>query len=354
MLPTVMITQVEDLPRLMRESVGGFMRRLEASMGSEECRGIESVFLVGCGDSYHASLAAQMAFESIAGVRCRPSSSFSYIEYAADWMRGQGSRPPWVVGISASGTTSQVVQALHKANACGASTVALVGAQGSPVTHAADCTYCVEVPSPEPSPGIRTYAATVLGLMLLAIRIGQANRKCGTADVEMLAAELIGLEEVVRDTLAAVKQTAVMTAESLKEAVALLFLGSGPSLGTAKYCAAKVVEASGVFAVAQDVEEWMHVERFCYPDDMPIFLIAPPGRSLTRVEEVARVAESQGRRIVAVVDAEDVHVAPHARFVLPVVGRVREEFSPLVYQVPGILVASALATALGRRPFRGG
>jgi glucosamine--fructose-6-phosphate aminotransferase (isomerizing) len=176
---------------------------------------------------------------------------------------------------------------------------------------------------------------------------------CSAGQVDQLLDELAGLGDVVEDTIAAVKQPAARTAELMRDASALLFLGSGPSLGTAKYCAAKVVEASGVLAVAQDIEEWMHVEQFCYPDDLPVFLIAPPGRSLARMAQVARVARSQGRRIVAVADANDESVTAHANDVHPVVGCVKEEFSPLVYQVSSILFSSALATTLKRKPFRG-
>jgi hypothetical protein len=38
--------------------------------------------------------------------------------------------------------------------------------------------------------------------------------------------------------------------------------------------------------------------------------------------------------------------------VLPVVGEVREEFSPLVYHIGGALFASFLADQLGRMPFQ--
>ena len=59
----------------------------------------------------------------------------------------------------------------------------------------------------------------------------------------------------------------------------LVMTGSGPSYGTALFAAAKMTETAGVFAAGQDLEEWCHVERLAYPDAMPVFVIAPPGRS---------------------------------------------------------------------------
>jgi glucosamine--fructose-6-phosphate aminotransferase (isomerizing) len=132
----------------------------------------------------------------------------------------------------------------------------------------------------------------------------------------------------------------------------MIWLGSGPSYGTAIFSAAKVVEASAVFAVGQDLEEWWHVERFAFPSDMPTFIIAPPGRSYWRSKDLAKVAKQMGRRVAAVVKSDDQEIAPLADFVLPVAGEVREEFSPLVYHVAATLFASYLTENLGRKLFQ--
>jgi len=68
----------------------------------------------------------------------------------------------------------------------------------------------------------------------------------------------------------------------------MVMVGSGPSYGTALFSAAKMIEAAGIFVLGQDVEEWWHVERFAYPIAMPVFVIAPPGRSYWRAGETWR------------------------------------------------------------------
>jgi glucosamine--fructose-6-phosphate aminotransferase (isomerizing) len=59
----------------------------------------------------------------------------------------------------------------------------------------------------------------------------------------------------------------------------LSFTGSGPSYGTAQFGAAKMAEAAGVYASAQDLEEWCHVECHAYPDDLPVFRRVPGRRA---------------------------------------------------------------------------
>jgi glutamine---fructose-6-phosphate transaminase (isomerizing) len=132
----------------------------------------------------------------------------------------------------------------------------------------------------------------------------------------------------------------------------LVMVGSGPSYGTALFSAAKMTEAAGVFAAGQDLEEWCHVESLAYPDDMPVFVIAPPGRSYWRAAELAALACRQGRQVVAVTDAADTGVSACASAHLPVQGQVREEFSPLLYHVFADYLASYLAVHLRRLPFQ--
>lgn len=133
----------------------------------------------------------------------------------------------------------------------------------------------------------------------------------------------------------------------------MVMVGSGPSYGTALFSAAKVIEAAGILAMGQDLEEWWHVERFAYPVDMPVFVIAPPGRSYWRAGDLAATARALGRRVIAVTHKDDTEVTRHAHSVLPVQGEAREEFSPLLYPLFASDVASYLAARLGRSLFQG-
>ncbi len=141
-------------------------------------------------------------------------------------------------------------------------------------------------------------------------------------------------------------------AELVAGAPAMAMVGSGPSYGTALFSAAKVVEAAGVLAIGQDLEEWWHVERFARPFDMPVFVIAPPGRSHGRAAGLAGAARGLGRRVIALTRSDDTDVTRHAHAVLPVLGEAREELSPLVYHLFAGRVAAHVARLLGRLPFQ--
>jgi glutamine---fructose-6-phosphate transaminase (isomerizing) len=257
-----------------------------------------------------------------------------------------------LVGTSSSGATERVVHAIERARQHGAVTVALTNTPGSPVTTVAERSIILSLPNNERSAGIRTYQASLSGMLLIAIWLAQLRGLVAQSQAQALRAELAGASSGVAATASSVAASCAALADAIAGTPALMVIGSGPSYGTALFAAAKVVEGAGVFAAGQDLEEWYHVERFAHPLDMPVFVIAPPGRSRWRALEVAERATSLGRRVVAVASAQDTQIAALAWRTLPVQGRAREEFSPLLYHIFASLMAAPLARQLGRKPFQ--
>lgn len=350
--PEVMLRQVEGLAGDLRQLTHLFAQQIRTVLAPSEWQVVKKVYLTGDGDSYHASCATEMAFEAIADVACAPMSAQRFLDYGAAWMRSVGPRQTLVIATSASGGTQRVVQAIERAKAHGALTIALTGTPNSAVTQAADRTVLVELPQKERSPGIRTYQASLLGMLLVAIQLGEMQNRYQQDEANSLRKELAALADVVEATTDAIKGRCREVADLIADTPTLVMAGSGPSYGTALFNAAKVIEASGVFAIGQDLEEWWHVERFAYPIDMPLFVIAPPGRSHWRAGDLAATARALGRRVIAVTHKDDTEVTRHAHAVLPVLGDMREEFSPLLYHLFADYVAAYVAERLGRALFQ--
>ncbi len=351
MKPEVMIRQVKDLPVMTREQTLRFDEVVCAAFGDGELRSIERVFVTGDGDSYHAARAEELFFESVAGIPCHPISAQRFLDYGAERMKLEKGRS-LVIAISASGRTERGLQSLARARKFGALTVALTGTAGSPFTEAGERVVVVDLPDFGGSPGIRTYNGSLMGLIAIALRIGEARGKYDAAFVDRMHTEIAGLDAVMEATLQAVELPAAAAADAWQDAPMQIWLGSGPSYGTALFSAAKVVEAAGIFAIGQDLEEWAHVERFAYPDDMPVVVIAPPGRSHWRAVMLAEQAKKLGRRLAVVIRDGDDEIARHADFVFPVMGDVREELSPLVYHIPSNFLAARITENLGRMLFQ--
>lgn len=355
MSPEVLIRQVESLPALSREGTARFYTSIRNAFPAGELAGVNRVYLTGNGDSYHAAESAALAFEEFAGISCEPLSAQRFLDYGADYLPIYSQVSTLVVGISASGRTERGVQALERANDRGALTAAVTGMAGSAFTQTAKRSIVVSIEDYGPSPGIRTYHANLAGLLLLAVRLGVEKKRLTETAADALVAELERLDAVMSATLAAGRETAQALVSAWQDADRMIFAGSGPSYGTALFAAAKVVEAAGVFAVGQDLEEWAHVERYAHPQslpDMPLVVIAPPGRSRWRAGPLVELGKKLGRRVAVAAQEGDEEIARHADFVFPVIGEVREAFSPLVYHLVFNYFASDLTTALGRLCFR--
>ena len=350
--PEVMFGQVAGLADDLRQLTRPFEQQVRAVLTPSEWQAVKKVYLTGDGDSYHASCAAEMAFQVIADVACEPLSAQRFLDYGAAWMRPAAPPHTLVIATSASGGTERVVQAIERAKEYGALTVALTGTPNSAVTQVADRSVVVELPHKERSPGIRTYQASLMGMLLVAIQLAERQGRYAQEETDRLRQELIALADVVDATTNAIQAGCREVADLIAASPIVVMLGSGPSYGTALYSAAKLVEAAGVFTLGQDLEEWWHVERFAYPLDMPVFVIAPPGRSHWRAQSVAATAHGLGRRVIAVTHTDDTEVTRHAHMVLPVQGEVREEFSPLLYPLFAGYVAAHVAERLGRCPFQ--
>ena len=350
--PEVMFGQVAGLADDLRQLTRPFEQQVRAVLTPSEWQAVKKVYLTGDGDSYHASCAAEMAFQVIADVACEPLSAQRFLDYRAAWMRPAAPPHTLVIATSASGGTERVVQAIERAKEYGALTVALTGTPNSAVTQVADRSVVVELPHKERSPGIRTYQASLMGMLLVAMQLAERQGRYAQEETDRLRQELIALADVVDATTNAIQAGCREVADMIAASPIVVMLGSGPSYGTALYSAAKLVEAAGVFTLGQDLEEWWHVERFAYPLDMPVFVIAPPGRSHWRAQSVAATARGLGRRVIAVTHTDDTEVTRHAHMVLPVQGEVREEFSPLLYPLFAGYVAAHVAERLGRCPFQ--
>jgi glucosamine--fructose-6-phosphate aminotransferase (isomerizing) len=169
-----------------------------------------------------------------------------------------------------------------------------------------------------------------------------------------LRRELAAAADRMEATIAANDPMAREAVSAWENAASFVFCGSGPNQGTALFSAAKLLEASGDVAIAQDMEEWAHLEYFAREPATPTILISAGDRDLDRVQEIATAAKTIGRRL-AVVAPENSALAGGSdeEFFFPLHGSIRECFSPLLACIPGLLFAAYRAQQTGEPYFRG-
>jgi len=350
--------QIDTLPDLVRQVAQPFDESARATFDFELCTSLKRVFLVGCGDSHHASCGAELAFMQFAGVPTQAFSALTFSRYQVGYLPATGPHTNLTIAVSVSGVVSRTIEALDLAQQAGAVGVALTGNPQGPLASIAHKVFQTTVP-PLPDemrgmvvPGVRSYLASQMGLYHAALRIGEVRGHLTTAQADSLRRELRGLAEVMEATIRACEPIARQIVADWPAWTELAFVGAGPLYGSAMFSAAKVLEASGDGAIAQETEEWTHLQYFAEPAQTPTFLLDCDGFSADRMAELARAAQSIGRQVVAIVPQGESAISAFAQHVLPIVGTVRECFAPLVYSIPGELIAAERAQALGSAYFR--
>jgi glutamine---fructose-6-phosphate transaminase (isomerizing) len=349
--------QIDTLPELIQQIAGTFDASARATFDFELCKSVKRIYLVGCGDSYHASYGAELAFHQLAGVPAQALSALTFSRYTVGYLPDTGPKTTLVLAVSVSGVVSRTIEALQLAQKAGAVGVAVTGAPDKPLAQSAGKVFETTVP-PLPDelnmvvPGVRSYLASQIALYMAALRIGEVRGHITTADADKRRADLRGLADIMEKTIQTFEPICKELVQRWQNAGEFVFVGGGPLFGAAMFSAAKILEASGDSATAQETEEWTHIQYFGAAPATPTILLSANGFDAERMAEAARAAQSIGRDVVAVVPAGEKAISHYARTVLAVPGTIAECFAPVVYSIPGEIIAAERAEAVSAKYFR--
>ncbi len=346
--------QVDTLPELVSVMVAQLQVVVENALSNSLCEDMQRVFITGCGDSHHAGINTELAFEQLAGLPCEPMTAMQFSRYAAGFLPKRGGN--LVLAISVSGQVSRTAEAMAMARQAGATAVALTGNPHGALAEEAELVVETAVP-PLPDemqgrivPGTRSYIASQLALYLIAIHLGEKRGHLSARQANTLHKELHKMSEWMAQTIAACDSIAREAAHSWLDGDQFVFCGSGPNYGTALFSAAKLIEASGDAAIAQDMEEWAHLQYFGRQVNTPTFLLSAGQWDADRMTEIATAAKHIGRRVALI--APEKNPLNAADFNFPLIGNIRECFSPLIACLPGTLFAAYRAQFLHEPYFR--
>ncbi len=351
--------QVDTLPDLIRSMIDDLVQQAREVFSTEQCRRINRVFVTGCGDSYHAALNSELAFEQLARIPCEPQTAMQFSRFGAGFLPGSETGSNLLLGVSVSGEVSRTIEAVDLGRQAGALTVALTGNRAAPLAGVAERLLLTAVPPLSDEldglfvPGSRSYIASQLALYILAIHFGQERGALTKKIANNLRRELSQIAQFMEEAIAMADPLAHQSAEEWQAADTFVFLGSGPNYGTALFSAAKLLEASGDSAIGQDLEEWAHIQYFARQVKTPTFLISSGQRDGDRALEIAQAAEAIGRRLALITPASGpLAKAGHDNFLFTLRDSVRDCFSPLLTSIPGLLFAAYRAQFLQEPYFR--
>lgn len=296
---------------------------------------IEEVLLCGCGDSHHAALGLEFAFDLWSGRRIRAAPAMFTSRYLVPRLEPPA-RKTLVIGISASGEVARTNEAIILANEMEAKTMAFTSNPDSSLGQVAKV--CVSIPTPTfTGPGLLSYISSLL--------MGYAC--CGTLAREDHREEIIScigeVPALLDHWIPSELEKGFNFAQATETSQEAVFIAGGSLFGSANFSAAKAIESAGAHAWAQEIEEWAHLEYFCEPSDMPTWFLTAGGRTESREQEVFEAARVIGRRMNISRWEGEINWNSNTR----------EALAPLALWAGPVAYAARLAELWDEKPFRG-
>ncbi len=251
---------------------------------------VDQIYLCGCGDSHHAAVGLEFAFDLWSSRKTRAASAMFMGRYLIPRLQ-YPAKQTMVIGISASGEVARTIEAIDLANEVGAITLAFTSNPKSSLRKRAKVGLTASVDS-FPGPGLLSYLSSLLmGYASCAVFAKGDDR-------EAICSCMEELPSVLDEWIPSAMETGRRFVEDSEVRTGCVFVAGGSLIGSAMFAAAKMIESAGTYAWVQELEEWAHLEYFCNPSQMPTWFLTAGGRPTTREREIFQAAEVIGRKTI--------------------------------------------------------
>ena len=338
--PYHMYEAIQQQPELIARLLQAERAVIERAADAAASR--QRFILVGIGTSYHAAQVGEHFLRYLTGGRATAlvEQSFELVHYPLALGRDDA-----VIAISHRGWKNYSIQAVQRARAAGALTIAVTGREGGDGIRAADfvLTTCEQEAS---FAHTKSYTTALAVLAVLAIRL--AERRGVLADATARPA-VERIPEAVREALHC-EAIACEAARQIALRQRWFFIGVGPNWASAREGALKVKETSYRAAEGFETEQFLHGPLAEMDSRAAVVALLTGGPGDARARSVLRAAGELGVLRIAVV-ARGVAEAPAESCIE--VPAVEEWLSPFVQVVPVQLLSYYVALERGCNPDTG-
>jgi glucosamine 6-phosphate synthetase-like amidotransferase/phosphosugar isomerase protein len=334
-----MLQEIAAQPDFVRTNVDAMLEATRKALSEHPSRAIGVGYAIGCGDSYCAAIAARSFMMDAIGTMVEPVEALEFSRYLVSYIP----QDAFVLGVSNSGTVSRTIEGVSLAHARGAWTFAVTVSATTQLAAAAETLVKVNAtPNIKErsdgtrvvTPGTVTYTASLLGLCVAAIALGERVGALDASRARSLSSELHRLADAMAEADKTVQPIAAEIAATFSPERKTVVLGGGPNFGTAYFGMAKWHEALTRPCHTSELEEWAHEEYFVTDEHTDTFILSPPGGGHSRALEQAAAAKEMGSRVIMIAAANDAEARRVADVFFAMPPDIRESLTPFVYKTP--------------------
>lgn len=239
---------------------GRCLNSLISSNNTADClpllQNTDALYMVAHGSSYNAATAIAPFLSRLTGIRAYAytPSNFSYNAVSADW---EDPEKTCILGISQTGTSRGVLEALQMAKDKGFKLIGITNEKDSPIDRMADATLYLNCGPEDSNAKTKGYGCTLMILMLLAVRIAEHRGMITEEMKDSIMNELC----LQADHIGSVVETVKTWCERHRYGIGmkdLYVVGNGINFASAMEGQLKVMETLCIPTMFNDIEEFSH------------------------------------------------------------------------------------------------
>lgn len=335
--PHFMLKEIHEQPLCLRNTLRLQEQYLDLMTTFLDRAG--EVFLVACGTSYHACLAASYMFSKLSMLATHPIIASEFVE-----QHGRAVNIDSVLlAVSQSGETADTLEAVECARQRAATVLGLTNIIGSTLTRVARAYVCQQSGPEIGVAATKTFTSQLSVLSQLALRLAKKRGKVSHVEIEQLEEKLEQIPDIVEKVIETQEEKIKQLAKKYRDKQCFFFLGRGVSSASALEGRLKLLEIAYAPALAFPAGESKHGPISLIEPGFPVIFVCP--KDDTRKTIVGNIMEmkARGASIIAVVEEGDEEVKGLADDYIEIPRGMPEVLSPIPYVIPQQLFAYYMA-----------
>jgi glucosamine--fructose-6-phosphate aminotransferase (isomerizing) len=342
--PHFMLKEIYDQPLSLRKTLRLQEKYLELMTAFLDRA--KEVFLVACGTSYHACLAASYMFSKLAFLATHPVFASEFIEQQGKAINIEST----ILAVSQSGETADTLAAVEYARLHAATILGLTNVVGSTLTRVSRAYLCQQSGPEIGVADTKTFTAQLSVLAQLALRLAKKRGKISHTEIEKLEEKLEQIPDIVEIFLRTQEERIRQIARKYKEGKRFFFLGRGISLATALEGGLKFLGTNQIPSTVYpggEIEYWLTdlIEK-----NSPMIFICPKDETHKKVVDDIAKMKANRASIIAVIEEGDEEAKALADDYIEIVKDIPEVLSPILCAIALQLFAYYMAVKRGLNP----
>lgn len=342
-----MLKEIYEQPRALADTIAGRLQGEEGdvyledlNLDQDQLAGLDKIFIIACGTSWHAGLVGKFYIEKLARipVEIDIASEFRYRDPII-------SDKSLTILITQSGETADTLAGLREAKGKGGKAVCICNVVDSSIARESDGVIYTHAGPEIGVASTKAFTTQLIALYLLAIKLGRARGYISADECRDQVEELLALPRKLEETLELDAQIEQI-ARDYMNARDFLYLGRGNQYPIALEGALKLKEISYIHAEGYPAGEMKHGPIALIDENLPVVVLVPRNATYDKVVSNMEEVCARGGKVIAIASGDEDELRDKVAALIKV-PETTEDLMPILTSIPMQLLAYHVAVLKG-------